>query len=255
MRSCLLPLEGHRWSRRRIYPAFYLPQSGLDAQGNLTVSPSIVDRHVRSIRSELGLLQIAHQFHANQLSVKVWLLPEWYLRLVARRAHLRRTAVDWSSDWLRRPTMVLAAESAGVGTRSTGRPWGIGKGLLGRCIFGGGADVAIVDNNLFGGNYQLSWWRYMFEPPEHTLGLSRRDVRALRSAYSTAIAASLRVNDSAPAFGCITVDCPTSSPISSTAIHACGSVLEVASRSLSDDLRAKTDYHIPRHYYLPVAGH
>lgn len=163
---------------------------------------------------------------ADGIGLKVWLLPQRYLRNRALNNQLRTKLTEFAATHVDRPSMILAAEVRGAHVRPTGRRWAIGKGLIGSAVFGSDNESFFsVIHREFGDAYTLSWWKFKRLPDEQRRNRRRKDMKALQDTYATAVAVGIRESAMAPAFGCITLDTPAGCELKNSQIEACADIL------------------------------
>lgn len=166
---------------------------------------------------------------AETFGLKVWLLPQRYLRYRSRGLQLRRSLVDYCASHLDRPSMVCAGEVRAAHVKPTGRRWAIGKGLIGSAVFGPSSESFFsVIHREFGDAHTLSWWGFKQLPASDRRNRRRKDMRALQSTYGSAVAVGLRESPTAGAFGCITLDTPAGRELTAVQIEEAADLLVAA---------------------------
>lgn len=163
---------------------------------------------------------------ADGIGLKVWLLPQRYLRNRALHNPLRAKLMEFAATHLDRPSMVLAGDVRAAHVRPTGRRWAIGKGLIGSAVFGPQTESFFsVVHREFGDAYKLSWWEFKRLPDERRRNRRRKDMKALQDTYATAVAVGIRESPTTAAFGCITLDTPAGCELTKPQIEACADIL------------------------------
>lgn len=167
----------------------------------------------------------------DHIGVKAWVLPPWYFRrLIAQRRGLI-CWVEYSANTFRHPTMVSIGYLDCDHILSTGRPWSIGKGVIGRTVFQDSPETGKEQCNLFfhardiGRHDQLPRRKFYRLPGEVRMQLSRRDMRILKDTYGTTIACGVRLGPSQPPFGCVTVDTPKDTVLTQDEALRCGDIM------------------------------
>lgn len=163
---------------------------------------------------------------ADGIGLKIWLLPQHYLRHRVLHNQLRAKLTEFFATHLDRPSMVLAGDVRAAHVRPTGTRWAVGKGLIGSAVFGPESESFFsVIHREFGDAHKLSWWQFKRLPDERRRNRRRKDMKALQDTYATAVAVGIRPAPTAPAFGCITLDTPAGCELTEAQIEECADIL------------------------------
>ena len=182
------------------------------------VAPDIEDL----LRSLTATLESSLQ-QGIEIGARVWCLPPWYARLIAREAEVRLGLVELVRGLRGWPRMVEVATVMGPFNVNSDVTWVIGKGFVGHLTRGCLPNKTPVDEAHI--QHQTYWppnlddmtptdWEAW--PAEMRLKRSLADARRLKSLYGTAIGVRIPMpGGQRSGVGCLTVHTEAKSPLNS----------------------------------------